>query len=314
MDLRKEYAYERGMKILSSSHTNQSLPLASIGEQYSRYRLVDPKSDKAMVASFKQHGQLTPVIVGPKAPEGYPLIDGFKRLRACRQLGICELRVQILDTQSRAIKAAIFHLNRQDHSMTQFEEGMIVRSLKKDDGLTQVEIATLLGCHKSWVCRRFNMIENLSEEVLDALRLGLIGVGLCRELIRLPRGNQAEVLASVHENRLSCRQTARLVKVLDETPESEHAQILSEPLAVLSPPPSSRPAVNSHSAELLKDMDAMKQQSHTLRQQFRKNGLVFSKSERTVLLSHIKEIEADLDHFKNTLTSMETPDEICSKS
>lgn len=301
------------MKPLSLSHTDQSLPLDAIDEQYSRYRLVDPKSDKTMVASFKQHGQLTPVIVGPKAPDGYPLIDGFKRLRACRQLGRSELKIQILDTQSRAIKAAMFHLNRQERSMTQFEEGMIVRSLNKEDRLPQVEIATLLGCHKSWVCRRLTMIEKLSREVLEELRLGLIGVGLCRELIRLPRGNQAKVLTSVHENRLSCRQTARLVKILDETPESEHAEILQEPMAVLTPPPSSRPRINSSPAQLLKDMGSMKQQSHTIRQQFRNNGLLFSTSEQTVLLSHIKEIEADLGHFKTTLTAMETPDEICSK-
>ena len=301
------------MKPLSSSHTDQSLPLSSIDEQYSHYRLIDPKSDRAMVASFKQHGQLTPVIVGPKVSDAYPLIDGFKRLRACRQLGISELQIQILDTQSRAIKAAIFHLNRQARSMTQFEEGMIVRSLYREDGLTQVEIATLLGCHKSWVCRRLTMIEKLSSKVLEELRLGLIGVGLGRELIRLPRDNQAKVLASVHQNKLSCRQTARLVRLFDETPESEHAELLSAPLAALSCSPSSRPPVGSP-LQLLKAMDAMKQQSHTMRQQNRKNGFVLSQSERTLLLSHMKEIEADLDHLKTTLTSMETPNEICSKS
>lgn len=300
------------MKPLASSHTDQSLPLALIDEQYSHYRLVDPKSEKAMVASFKQHGQLTPVIVAPKVSDRYPLIDGFKRLRACRQLGKSELRIEILDTQSRAIKAAMFHLNRQSSSMSQFEEGMIVRSLHKEDKLTQVEIATLLGCHKSWVCRRLSMIEKLSPEVLDALRLGLIGVGLCRELIRLPRGNQAKVLASVHENNLSCRQTARLVKLLDETPESEHAGILSSPLSELLCE-SSQPDNGAYAAGFFKAMDAMKQQSHTMRQQNRKRGFIFSPSERTVLLSHIKEIKADLDHLKTTLTAMESPNEICSK-
>lgn len=302
------------MKSLSPSHTDQSLPLALINEQYSRYRLIDPKSDKAMVASFQQHGQLTPVIVGPGSSGTHPLIDGFKRLRACRRLGISELKIEILDRESRAVKAAMFHLNRKSSSMTQYEEGMIVRSLHREDNLTQVEIAALLGCHKSWVCRRLTLIERLSSEVLEALRLGLIGVGVCRELIRLPRGNQAGALDSVHENKLSCRQTARLVTILDEAPESDHAGILRSPLTAISFSGESGPENESHFDRLLKDMNAMKQQSHRIRRQNRNRDLGLSASERATLLSYINEIEADLNDLKTTLTSMEPPNEICSKS
>jgi len=302
------------MNPLSLPHTDQSLPLSLINEQYSRYRLINPKSDSAMIASFKRYGQLTPVIVGSDVSGTYPLIDGFKRLRACRQLGHPKILVQIFNTESRAIKAAMFHLNRQSRSLSQVEEGMIVRSLYREDRLNQVEIATLLGCHKSWVCRRLAMIEKLSPEVLEEVRLGLIGTGLSRELIRLPCGNQAKVLASVRQNKLTCRQTARLVKLLGEKPESEHPGILVAPHTVLSSAPSSKSTMVSGFPQLIKDICAIKQETHGMRNRYSKNHISLAEEDQSSLLSHIREIETDLDHLKTIFKPMEAVDAIRSKS
>jgi len=67
---------------------------------------------------------------------------------------------------------------------------MILQSLHRDDGLSQIEIATLLGRDKSWVSRRISLIERLADEVRRHLELGLISASVGRELARLPRGNQ----------------------------------------------------------------------------------------------------------------------------
>jgi KorB domain len=53
--------------------------------------------------------------------------------------------------------------------MYKLEEAWIVQSLIRDDGLSQVEVAELLGRHKSWVCRRLALLEKLYTEVREDL-------------------------------------------------------------------------------------------------------------------------------------------------
>ena len=71
-----------------------------------------------------------------------------------------------------------------------------MQGLVRDDGMTQVEAAHLLGRHKSWVCRRLALLEKLSPAVKEDLRLGLLGPALARQLTRLPMGNQEALLRS----------------------------------------------------------------------------------------------------------------------
>src|SRR5205807_10384451 len=94
----------------------------------------------------------------------------------------------------RTAKAAILGLNRGQRATRELEEAWVVQALVRDDGLTQVEAAQLLGQHKSWVCRRLALLEKLSAAVKEDLRLGLLGPALARELTRLPAGKQPALL------------------------------------------------------------------------------------------------------------------------
>ena len=65
-----------------------------------------------------------------------------------------------------------------------------MRSLYRDDGLRQPEIARRLGRHKSWVCRRLMLVEALDPAVQADVRLGLLAPRAAAPDARLPRGNQ----------------------------------------------------------------------------------------------------------------------------
>lgn len=109
----------------------------------------------------------------------------------------------------------------------------MVRSLHRDDGLSQLEIATLLGRHKSWACRRIALCERLCEEAIKNICLGLLGFSTARELCRLPRGNQAAALTCILKHRLNSHETEQLIKLLLESPGYSHAAILHLPLDIL---------------------------------------------------------------------------------
>jgi hypothetical protein len=113
------------------------------------------------------------------------------------------------------------------------EEALVLQSLHRDDGLTQVEIAALLGRDKSWVSRRISLIERLSEEVKEDIRLGLISVITGRELAKLPRGNQKEAADAILKRRYTTREAAKLIGYLLSRPRWEYSAILASPWEVV---------------------------------------------------------------------------------
>ena len=213
-----------------------TLSITRIGERFAQLRIADPAAEQAMLRSMLKYGQQTPVVVC-RIVDGDPeLLDGFKRLRASRQLGIKELQVRTLDVGLRACKAAMLLLNRVGRPITSMEEALVVHSLCHEDGLNQVEIATLLNCHKSWVCRRLSLIERLCDEAQESIRLGLLPASLGAELARLQRCNQELLLKVIHEQRLTWRESRQVVAALLTRPKKEHEGIFKNPReTVLSP-------------------------------------------------------------------------------
>lgn len=206
-----------------------------IGEYYGRYRLHVPEAERAMARSLKRYGQLSPVVVC-RRQERYELIDGFKRLGAARSMaGIEHLSARLLEADERSAKAAIYGLNRAGGRTRELEEAWIIHALVREDGMSQVEVAELLGRHKSWVCRRLALIERLGSKARDDLRVGLLSPTSARQLVRLPPGNQAEVLDAVRREALSGAELKGLVELwLGCANRGQQQYILAHPREALS--------------------------------------------------------------------------------
>ncbi len=203
------------------------------GQKYRRYRLADPIAEDAMAGSLRRWGQLSPVVACVRGEE-LELLDGFKRLAAARQvIGLTSLSVRVLAADERTAKAAILGLNHAHHGARELEEAWIVQALVRDDGLTQVEAAQLLGKHKSWVCRRLALLEKLSSSVKDDLRLGLLGPTLARQLVRLPAGNQEAVLDLTRRESLTATEVSGVIDLLQGASEEQAQFVLTRPREAL---------------------------------------------------------------------------------
>jgi ParB/RepB/Spo0J family partition protein len=209
------------------------MPLSQISERLGHLRIIYPKGEKAMLRSMEKYGQITPVVVSQMDTNRHELLDGFKRLRAAKALSFPSLTVRVLNLGIRAGKAAMMQLNWIGKSISSMEEALVVHSLHHEDGLTQVEIATLLGRHKSWVCRRVSLIDRLSEEVKEDIKLGLLPVSLAVELAQLQRSNQEAVLETIRKHHLTWRDTRKLVTAIKTRPRHDMECILRNPWAVL---------------------------------------------------------------------------------
>ena len=99
----------------------------------------------------------------PRCGEEKPqVLDGFTRWEAALQVrGMTTLSVRLIDVDDRRAKAAIHGLNQTGRRPHELEEAWIVQALVREDGLSQTEVAELLGRHKSWVCRRLALLEKL---------------------------------------------------------------------------------------------------------------------------------------------------------
>lgn len=210
-----------------------SLTVDRLGERYRRYRLPDPEAEAAMIGSVQRYGQLSPLVVCLRE-ETFEVLDGFKRLAAARTLGWKALTARRLQADEQQAKAAIFGLNDTGCRPKEWEEAWIVHALVREDGLSQVEVAALLGRHKSWVCRRLALVEKLADAVREDLRLGLLSATAARALVRLPAGNQAEVLATFHREELTASELDGVVELLLAAPARTQTEyILAHPRPAL---------------------------------------------------------------------------------
>jgi hypothetical protein len=207
--------------------------LDRLGQQYRRYRLADPPAEAAMASSLRRWGQLSPVVACLRE-ENLELLDGFKRWAAARHVvGLTSLSVRVVALDERTAKAAILGLNRGQRATRELEEAWIVQALVRDDGLTQVEAAHLLGQHKSWVCRRLALLEKLSMAVKEDLSLGLVGPALARQLVRLPAGNQEAVLALTRRETLTAQEVSGVIDLLQGASQEQAEFVLTKPREAL---------------------------------------------------------------------------------
>jgi len=142
------------------------LALEKIDQRLHRYRLAQPRLEKSMAESLERYGQISPIVICVLEEE-YVLIDGFKRLRAARTLqGMSHLNARRMDVDEQGAKAAVYNLNRIGQRPLELEESWIVHALVREDGMSPVEAAQLLGRHKSWVNRRLAMLERLVDDTI----------------------------------------------------------------------------------------------------------------------------------------------------
>jgi ParB/RepB/Spo0J family partition protein len=281
------------------------IALSEIGQSYARLRLVHPQADAGMMDSLRQFGQIFPVVVVPLA-ERYELVDGFKRLRALKHLGYERVKASVVTLGVHALKAAMIALNRRKGAISDLEEGMVVHSLCREDGLSQVEVALLLGRHKSWVCRRLSLIERLCDEALEHIRLGLLPTSIGRELCRLPRGNQQAALHTILKYRLSCRESLRLVSVLLQRPRWGWQNLLNFPIEILSERvpegPRRRVTLPSMADRLTEKLLDVKKRLLSIADQYAEEALLeLEKEEWVPVCSSLEAIDEVLQRFKHRI-------------
>lgn len=232
----------RGVKKTTSpipEGQEQVVGVNELGERFARLRLCEPAAIAGMKRALSTHGQLT-ALTAFRSGGTAEVVDGFKRLHAARVLGWSELRTVVLEVSEVDAKVVLAALHDR-RGLSELEEGWLVRSLYREDGLSQPAIAQRLGRHKSWVCRRLMLVEALDPAVQADVRLGLIAPRAAVVVGQLPRGNQHAAASVVIRHGLTVRQAELWVaELLECSDEGERAAQIARRMDAAWP--SSRPA------------------------------------------------------------------------
>ncbi len=151
------------------------------------------------------------------------------------------------------------------------EEAILIRELVDVDGMKQVEVATLLERHKSFVCRRLEMIRALVPQLVEVIKLGLIPPGSGLSLAQLPQSNQGDLAATIQTHQLSAGESHRLIDLWCKAKDNEARDFLrSSPrkaldLAQTKKEPPIDPRIPQDCAAWLKTVQALENVATALR-------------------------------------------------
>ena len=153
----------------------------------------DEASLAELAESIKRVGLLQPLLVRPAPGGGYELVAGERRWRAARQAGLDEVPavVRPLADQDAAVLALIENLQREDLGF--FEEAAAYQDVLQRFGLTQEQLAAMLGRQQSTIANKLRLLR-----LPVALRQRIVAAGLserhARALLRLPTAAEQERL------------------------------------------------------------------------------------------------------------------------
>lgn len=116
---------------------------SELGDRLSALRLMSEPSQQVIEASLVRYGQLSPVICSREATS-LVVVDGFKRLRAAVRLGWSELQVMVHESRASGASQLLLWQSNQSNDLTDLEQAWLVRSLYREEKLTQPQIAHLV--------------------------------------------------------------------------------------------------------------------------------------------------------------------------
>lgn len=138
-------------------------------------RLFTEESINALADSIRRYGLIQPVVVrhcGGADPQ-YELVEGERRLRAARLLGLKEIPCLIIQTDSRSSAEIALTENIQREQLTQFDEAAAISSFMEIYSLSVSEMAERLSCREEDIKRKLALLRFSPEERAAVITNGL---------------------------------------------------------------------------------------------------------------------------------------------
>ena len=198
---------------VDSKKTTVSLRISEIEPNKNQPRRdFDDESLAELADSIAKHGVIQPLLVRPIGVDGYQIVAGERRWRACRMAGLKEVPVVIRELSDLEVVQIALIENLQREDLTPIEEAKGYKSLIETYNFTQEEVSKAVGKSRPAVTNALRLL-SLPDAVADMVSKGEISAGHARALLVLEDENQMICIAkAIIEKGLSVRDVEALVK------------------------------------------------------------------------------------------------------
>ncbi|AVP55842.1 chromosome partitioning protein parB [Clostridium tetani] len=200
-----------------------TLPIESIKSNDNQpRRSFDEEKISELSQSIKEFGIIQPIIV-KKIANGtkYEIVAGERRWRAAKLAGLEEVPIIIKELSNREVLEISLIENIQREDLNPIEESKAYQELLNSFNLTQGDLSKKLGKSRVTITNSLRLL-NLDARVQEMLIRELITEGHGRALLAIKDINiQFQIAQKIIINKLSVRETERVVKSLNKKEETK---------------------------------------------------------------------------------------------
>lgn len=165
-----------------------------------------------LAASIKRNGLLQPILVSKK-DDGYEVIAGERRLRACKKAGLKTIPIIVKKTnKNKKLELALIE-NIQREDLNPMEEALSYKKILDTQGISHAELATIVSKARSTITNSLRLLE-LPEEAQKLLYENKISAGHARAILSVTTQMGKEKLTKkIIEEKISVREAESLANL-----------------------------------------------------------------------------------------------------
>lgn len=177
----------------------------------------DVKELRTRAAYFLLNG--TPEFsVNATADGRYVLLAAERDFQAAKAMGLSEFEVRVYEFNDKNAESFSLIEKLKAGNLGAMEEAYLMKSLVKEHGFTQDDVAALIGRSRPAVANTLRLL-TLNPEVVGLVESGQLSAGHARTLVRVPQEQQLGFAQSAIKRGYSVREMERAVKAFLTPPE-----------------------------------------------------------------------------------------------
>lgn len=193
---------------------------------------VDEDEFLALVESFREIGQITPIVVFKDGDE-YEIIAGHRRFLAARHLKWPTIEVRVVERDETLNAAVKLHENAFREAVSPEDEGKYFDKLARDRGLSVRDLAKITGRSHYYIQSRL-ACTTYPPDIKDALREKKISLAVAEAFAKIDDGVERRRLLSYAMD-AGC--TAKTAQVWADSWRVTQTTVDNENLVAPPPPP-----------------------------------------------------------------------------
>ncbi|HED6632158.1 TPA: ParB/RepB/Spo0J family partition protein [Campylobacter coli] len=172
--------------------------------------------------SIKEHGLIQPIIV-LKKNDSFILVAGERRLRATQILGKENILAFVSDSDESKLRELALIENIQRENLNPIELANSYKDLIEVYNITQENLAELIHKSRTQITNTLRLL-NLDPKTQELIASGKISQGHAKVLVGLDKEDEKVLVDSILGQKLSVRDTERLVQKVKNKENIEDAE------------------------------------------------------------------------------------------